>query len=472
MIDRYDNIIILLLFSFALFINHGTFHQPLHPDEPTVINAANSVLNNGLDPKMYRYPAGFFNLLALAFKIQSNISPIKNYNQYQMARVLSRIMVASIAIMVFIICSMNVNKIAGITGAVIVSFSNTIYTNSNYAIVDIPTAFFTMLFFFLLANYMHKTSLNNNQLYFLSLLIGVSISMKYTAALLIPVLIINSYSSLSKNHYQILSSGSIRRICFVLGASLTIVGLMLFANHQSILGYLQKLTTDGIIEIEYINTFNNFINLIFISGMIIIIICLMKPEIFIKRSLRYIISPLNLYLIMIISITFILLSPFTIIELKKSFADFMYEYRHMKIGSAAQYHHSSDIHKHLLSKLSFFDTFNFYKNSLVKNIGIVGILVLPFGFYNLFKKNTIYFLSILVYLLLVIITILGWRNIATRYTLSLYPLLAVILVEGLQYLGSIITDRLPIHRDLCYCILASILMYPMINDFISYFHNV
>ena len=101
----------------------------MHPDEPTVINAANSVINNGLDPKMYRYPAGFFNLLALVFKIQSSISPIKNYNQYQLARLLSRIMVASIAIMVFVICSTNVNKIAGITGALIVSFSNTIYTN-------------------------------------------------------------------------------------------------------------------------------------------------------------------------------------------------------------------------------------------------------------------------------------------------------------------------------------------------------
>ena len=58
-----------------------SFDQPIHPDEHTVINAANNILNNGLDPKMYRYPAGFLNLLALGFKIQSHIGPIKKYNQ-------------------------------------------------------------------------------------------------------------------------------------------------------------------------------------------------------------------------------------------------------------------------------------------------------------------------------------------------------------------------------------------------------
>lgn len=446
-----------------------TFHQPIHPDEPIVINSANNILNNSLNPDMYRYPAGFLNLLAVAFKIQSHIGPIKKYNQYQFARIISRMMISSIAIMVFIICSMNINTISGVIGAVIVSFSNTVYTNSNYAIVDVPTTFFTTLFFVLLAKYLHKSGLKKNQLYILAVLIGISISMKYTAALLIPVLIINSSLSVSKNQYKTLSTKSIKKLLFGFGSSLIIVGLILLINHQNILSYLQKLTTDGIIEIQYINTFNYLINLILVTGIFIVILYLIKPETFDKRIFRYIISPLNLFIIMIISFTFVLLSPFTMIEVKKSFVDFMYEYRHMKIGSAAHYHHSSDIHKQILSELSFYNTFNFYKELIVKDIGFFGIMVLPFGLFHLYQKNSIYFLSILVYLILVIITIMGWRNVAIRYTLSLYPLLAVILVEGLQFLKNILSDRLSFDRNLCFFILFAILIIPMINKFIIIF---
>ena len=37
----------------------------------------------------------------------------------------------------------------------------------------------------------------------------------------------------------------------------------------------------------------------------------------------------------------------------------MYEYRHMKIGSAAQYHHSSDEYRYLVSNLSFTGSIKF-----------------------------------------------------------------------------------------------------------------
>ena len=39
----------------------------------------------------------------------------------------------------------------------------------------------------------------------------------------------------------------------------------------------------------------------------------------------------------------------------------MYEYRHMKIGSAAQYHHSSDEYRYLVSNLSFTGSIKFYQ---------------------------------------------------------------------------------------------------------------
>ena len=88
----------------------------------------------------------------------------------------------------------------------------------------------------------------------------------------------------------------------------------------------------------------------------------------------------------------------------------------------------------------------------------------------MYQKNPTYFLSILIYLILVIMTIMGWRNVATRYTLSLFPLLAVIIVEGLQFLKNILTDRLPLHRNLCYFMLVAILIIPMIKNFLFLFN--
>ena len=106
------------------------------------------------------------------------------------------------------------------------------------------------------------------------------------------------------------------------------------------------------------------------------------------------------------------------------------------------------------------------------NIGIIGIIVLPFGLIHLYQKNPIYFLSILIYLILVIITILGWRNVAVRYTLSLHPLIAVILAEGLHFLKIKLIDKLPSYRNLCYFMLVAIMTIPMINNFVSYFNNL
>ena len=296
--------------------------------------------------------------------------------------------------MISLICSINLNYYYGFIGTVVSILCPTIYTHANFAIVDVSMTFFVTLFFLVLTILNYQSDLNFKNIILIGFIIGIAISMKYTAALLIPVLIFISTKYIQKNRSFILSENGKKIVLLVFGVFLLVLGVLAKINQEAILVYFIGLTTDGIIEIEYIRTFRNLNLFIIFFGILLIMIGLVKKFLELKL-IDFLTSPFHIYTIFVVMISFSLFSPYTIIEYKKSFSDFMYEYRHMKIGSAAQYHHSSDEYRYLVSNLSFTGSIKFYLELFCLNFGVIGLFIGLYGAFIIYLRNRNYSIAIL-----------------------------------------------------------------------------
>ena len=406
------------------------------------------------------------NILAMIYKINGLFKQnLKTENYYSIAWTFSRLCIAGVVALVFLICSINMNYYFGILGSVLTMLNPTLYTFANFAIVDVPMAFFVTLFFLVLLLYNYKSDSRIRYIVLLALITGIAISMKYTAALLIPVLILFSTQYINKGKKFVLSVKMIKMVLFVLGMLLLLVFAMIKINKQSLLDYFTGLTTDGILEIEYIRTFSNFSSFIMIIGILLIIFSL-GNKLVQSEWVGLLISPFHLFTIFIVIIGFALFSPFTLIEFKKSFADFMYEYRHMKIGSAAHYHPLSDEYRNIISNFSSTASGIFYINLIFHNLGIIGIIFFFYGLYHMYLQNPAYFITIMIYLVLLLFTLFTWKNVAVRYTLSIFPIMIVFIMHGLFTVYQIIIQKYSFNKYLVAILLYMIVLIHPITNFI------
>ena len=119
----------------------------------------------------------------------------------------------------------------------------------------------------------------------------------------------------------------------------------------------------------------------------------------------------------------------------------MYEYRHMKIGSAAHYHHLSDEYRTFIANLSSTDSGIFYINLIYHNLGIIGIIFIFYGIYHMYLQKPAYSITIMIYLVLLLITLFTWKNVAVRYPLSIFPIMIVFIMHGLFTVYQIISQK-------------------------------
>jgi len=407
------------------------------------------------------------NILALIYKITEFFSgELTKENLYSIAWVFSRICIAGIAAMVFMLCSINMNYYFGVLGSVLAMLSPTLYTHANFAIVDVPMAFFVTLFFLILTILYSKSDWHFKYIILLAFITGIAIALKYTAALLVPVLLFVSADYVHKKRKFILSIKQIKNVLIGLGISFLIVSAMTEIYQQSLLDYFTRLTTDGILEIEYIRSLSNFSSLIMIFGILLIFFSLWNKLIQ-NEWAGFFISPFHLFTISIVIIGFVLFSPFTLIELKKSFADFMYEYRHMKIGSAAQYHHLSEEYRNIISNLSSTDSGIFYVNLIYNNLGIIGIIFFFYGIYHMYMQKSVYLMTLITYLVLFLFTLFTWKNVADRYALSLFPIMIVFIMHGLFNVYKIIIQKYSFNKYLVISLLCMIVLIHPIANFIN-----
>jgi len=421
---------------------------PAHVDEPSVVETAYRISEGSINPNFFRYPSGHLNLLAIIFKINSVFdSNFSIKSGYQMSWVMSNIMMAAIPALVFLICCFIQSYPTGLVGGFISLSSPLILQHSQFAIVDVSCTFFTIIFFTIITYRYRQNRTTLNQLLLLSILLGMAISMKYTAALLIlPFSIINFHFIGENIEFRGTENFQVRILNFI-GIGGSIIGLLLILNHNSIIQSIAYYTTDGIVEIEYIHVLNQVSILCALGGFGFIAFDYFRKKYQLIWS-GNIISPLFIKLIFFTIIIFSIFSPFTIIEFKKSFADFMYEYRHMKIGSAAQYHHQSPEYISLIKNLDPIYPIRFYYSLFVSELGLIGIFFLIFGLSYWLRSRKPIQVAMIAYVLIVLLTILSWQNVATRYTLNILPLIHVIIAVGVFQLSVWLNSKIRISKTI------------------------
>mgnify|MGYP001287196402 CR=1 FL=1 len=443
-----------LVFIFFTYFFGSPKEIPSHVDEPNIVEKAIKISEGSLNPEFFRYPSGHMNVLAIIFKIFSYFKEeMVKEDYYSIAWLFSRVLMTLIITMISLICSINLNYYYGFIGTIISILCPVLYTHANFAIVDVSMTFFVTLFFLVLTKLYYQSDLNFKNIILIGFIIGIAVSMKYTAALLIPVLIFISTGYIQKNRSFILSEKGKKIVLLVFGFFLLVLGAMAKINQEAILVYFIGLTTDGIIEIEYIRTFKNLNLLIIFFGILLIIVGLVKK--FLENKLiDILISPFHIYTIFVVIISFALFSPYTIIEYKKSFSDFMYEYRHMKIGSAAQYHHSSDEYRYLVSNLSFTRSIKFYVELFCLNFGVIGLFIGLYGAFIIYLRNRNYSIAIFIYFFLMLFILFTWKNFAIRYSLTILPILIIFIIYGLYDIQTRVSRKLYFDK-----ILVTVLIY-------------
>ena len=187
------------LFIFAIIIQKFTFSSPkdipAHIDELQVVGTAINIYNGSINPEFFRYPSGHINLLALLYiATELILGDLSISDHYQIAWYLSNLYMAMIPVLVYVMCQLLFSQNVGVLGGLISSISPLLLYHSQYSIVDIPMTFYVTLFFTYAAYCYKNNKLGNNSLMILGTITGIAISMKYTAGLLIPPLLLMSYN--------------------------------------------------------------------------------------------------------------------------------------------------------------------------------------------------------------------------------------------------------------------------------------
>ena len=416
---------ILGIFIFGLIFQKISFpvakKHPTHIDEITVVKVAYNIYKGEYNPEFFRYPAGHMNLLALTFKISEIFADeIKIEDAYLISWFISKIIIAAIPVLIFTICYILSTYSTGVVGSILAIISEIMIQYSQVTVVDIMLSFSCLSFFAVSAFYFKKSDISIRNIIILYFIVCISIAMKYTAAILFLSLFLIIHRFIHQNHR--FSGTKYFQIFFtcILGFGFLLIWSTILVKEELVFQELTSLTTDGIIEPEYLNLFDN---------MFYIALSLDKIN-----GLDTFISPIYLQSIAIAFFGFFLFSQYTIFEVKRSFADFMYEYRHMQIGSAAQYHHQSQEYYSIINNLNKFYPIRFYSKLLLNNFGKVGMLMAIFGTFELMKKEKLIGKILLTFLFFMMFTILSWQNVADRYTLSILPIIYILIPLGINWI--------------------------------------
>ena len=74
-------------------------------------------------------------------------------------------------------------------------------------------------------------------------------------------------------------------------------------------------------------------------------------------------------------------------------------------------------------------------------VGKAGVAMAVIGIYEILNERKIIGMTVLTYLFLMILTISGWQNVAIRYTLSILPIIFILIPFGIHWLSTFLQNK-------------------------------
>jgi 4-amino-4-deoxy-L-arabinose transferase-like glycosyltransferase len=468
-------------------INFG-LPRHLHPDEWSQVETAAKLSLADLNPHWFRYPSFMIYLLFLIYKainfISSSFGIIINQGGYYLiGRIVSCLFGMGTIYFVYKLSKLIDGELSAFISVFFISFFSLHIINCHYATTDITLTFWiTVVIYFIIAYFQTK----RDYLY-VAVLIGVAASTKYPGILAtIPLLLTFAFNEETHNRQG--TSAQKKALKFIL-LTVGLITLILFFIFpvEIFMRYATTLTTDGILEKEYIlfilkiPLFFGFISIF----SFLVFLMILKENKFAKLLINFLTDKKVILSILTSTAIFFLISPFIVFDFKIFLKDFFYEFRHMQIGSAATVSLDSPLYIKALQYNKTQPWLGFsYAKLLAKNNGLFFIFLNIVGITYLFLKNskkTMVFICLpLVYFLI----IANWRNYADRYFLPLVPFLCILAGSGASGLLFLLHSQRRKKNIYSICTSAVLLLFAVtffaqvrnaiqtINAFLAKYHEI
>ncbi len=405
----------------------------LHPDEPSQVLTAQQMLNGELNPHFFRYPSLFMDQLFVLNSALETISSLMGVSfspsiYFSMGRWLSALYGTLTVWAVFLLGKNVIGEHVGLIGALLIATAPEHVRESHYATVDVA-----MVFWSVLALGLAMRAFKNIDLFFASAICaGLAIGTKYSAVLiLVPTLSLLIWKITRENASDLGWQNSRWFAVALAGLGVIFLAGWSLLPPQAILGHLRQWTTNGEIQVEYVQLFNAALTGGWVVGSAITLFGMgVYASRHIKRIAFIIFHPRVGLFLLLVAGTFLITSPFIIFDLPNAARDILYEYRHALIGGSALYDPSDPLYG-LLKSSEFFPQPTFYFDVWVNQNGWMMALAVLVGLTLLARQNLPASVLIGAIVVLMVFTLSRSASKAERYALLLVPLFSFCASVGI-----------------------------------------
>lgn len=425
---------LIILAALTLRLVGITFGLPLqlHPDEWSQVDTAQRMLGGDLNPHFFRYPSLTINQL---FVIDGSLKLAADAARRRLTTdtfyLVGRLVTAAYGVFavaaVFWLGKLVGGRAVGLIAALVMAISAEPIVQSHYATVDmVLTCWITLSLAFGI-----WACSRNRSFVPAGIAAGLAIGTKYTGVLLLPSLFVlvlwqsaGHATPTSARRLAIMRWG-----CILVGISaIVLVG---FLPTNSVLDMVRRWTTDGVIEGEYIGFLNAARWLGVVMGLGLLGLGLgsirWAPA---KKILSLLATPQLWLLLASAAVVFAITSPFFFLDLPTAFRDFIYEYRHVTIGAAAQFSTADPLYTSLLPTGLLPDPGYYWQWWITQNgWGLTAAAVAGIFFLSRTNKPAAVASGLFVVITFLILT--RGANKADRYALVALPILYVWAAMGI-----------------------------------------
>jgi 4-amino-4-deoxy-L-arabinose transferase-like glycosyltransferase len=428
---------ILLLAIWLRFVNLSFgLPQHLHADEWSQVEVARRIAEGDLNPHFFHYPTGFMYLLAFIYRVASLFYPnLELSTLYLIGRIVSVLFgTATVALVIFWGRLLS-NRWVGVVAGGLLALLYTSIEQSHYAVIDSPMTFWATSTLVFLSMALLRSS-PVTYLRFASVTAGIALATKYTAGLLILPLIVTAWLTIDTNQpFSNLWKRTLPWLLGLTGLALATSAAVLFWEKPQILQWASSLTTDGRIKREYLLLYNNFIKIFVVGGGFSFVMAgyfLIAPKLSFWRRFFH---PEVFRLFAVVCVVFAFLSPYVFLEWRSSMKDVLYEYRHMRMGAAANYPEGSEEYLAAIAATSgVLPSIQPYWSLFSNEFGIAAIVFFGIGWFYLWRRSRKLVYILAPYTGMIMLIIFSWANWAKRYALPLYPILVIVIAVGIAHL--------------------------------------
>lgn len=436
---------LVLLLALGLRLIGIDFGLPLqlHPDEWSQVNTARRMLEGDLNPHFFRYSSlTIYQLFVInaALELARAAGAELSAPAYLLTgRLLSALYGVGTIGVVFWLGTLIRNRTVGLMVALLTALASSAVQQAHYATVDTALVFWMMLALALgLAAFAKPTGS------FLpaGIAAGLAIGTKYTGMMIVPpLLLLMMWRNLTLRNNQ--ENNSAGRAPMVGLAGLGTILLLGFVkiSPTGLMNLARVWTTDGDLNVEYVNLIDSFWRLGQWLGVGLIAIglagCFSSTF---RRILSRLVTAQVVWFMPAVAGAFLISSPFVILAPSEAARDIFYEYRHMQLGVAAGYAVNDPIYAQLLPT-SFFSEPWYYWNGFLSTNGLLVVGASAVGVIGLAQRNLQAFAATGLLFLTTLFVLTHAAYKADRYALILLPIFYLWAASGVETVASVMRGR-------------------------------